>query len=925
MKKLSLLNKKYVRFIYILFVFYANPAWSQITVDATPSFINNKRSDVSIPTYSLPKLDNNSLSEFYGNHETKPEVVAHLLDVDINLKKVGKQIVEGNRVFYLFSLYSEDAYALNFSFSNYFVPKGARLFVSNENGEIIGAFTDRNNKENGVLPITALNGDRIYLEYSEPSSNPSGILEISTVGHHFKRSVLKRSSQSCEIDVNCEEGADWQVHKRSVCRLFIGNVNCTGTLINNTGEDGMPYLLTANHCISTQEQASNTLVYFQDEKLECGGAEIAPLRSIAGATLVATAKDSSLDFSLIRLSQFPPEDYQPYYAGWDATGIPSGNNICMHHPNGDVKKISVTEGVLGTGSIPIGTSSDYYGKFLPQKHWYVETWDKGTTEGGSSGCGLFNSDKRLIGSFSGGMASCSNPHDEYFQKLSVSYSYYNDPEQQLKAWLDPINTGLLALNGYDPFQYEGNPISNIKYNDTMVLYSFDRKYNGYWTGKNSAKNTAVAEKFAGVRDHFVYGVKLKNVLQFADLNAINISIWEGADEPTKLIYTQRLSPSYFYDNDYISVLFNLPIKVESTFYVGLEYDEMNDADEKFAIYCARNRRSNINSAWVKMNGKWFPLSEAGLNTSLALEVYVAASKEEIDEESFVGSMQTVFVSENSYADHWSKELFESDTIQFFVESDKIINAINENEENWMASNELYSVLGAEFPTHGYSYVNAVKLGVVENTSQDSIVFNVQVASDEAIPSKYTMSATKYVPGYFQWTSLDRPLYVSDTAKISIELPTREFQDGFVVGLYPAENFNSSVLFENEWIPIENFGFNNNIALGIEVCYSKYYLGIDDKNYSYRIPNVEGKKVYSEGIELFGSIASEFIMIDFGNNVIANATIEVISSSGSILFEDKYSTGDGSSYYLDVMQFATGMYFVKVTYLDINKGFVFIRD
>jgi len=112
--------------------------------------------------------------------------------------------------------------------------------------------------------------------------------------------------------------------------------------------------------------------------------------------LLATA-DDHLDFALLELSVVPPEIYHPYYAGWDRVQEYLDTSVCIHHPAGDVKKISKDYDTLGLGSF---TGYDSH------KHWQIKEWDEGTTEGGSSGSGLFTVEGLLIGTLSGGEADC---------------------------------------------------------------------------------------------------------------------------------------------------------------------------------------------------------------------------------------------------------------------------------------------------------------------------------------------------------------------------------------------------------------------------------------------------------------------------------------------------------------------------------------
>ena len=98
-------------------------------------------------------------------------------------------------------------------------------------------------------------------------------------------------------------------------------------------------------------------------------------------------------------------------------------------------------------------------------HWEVIAWNKGTTESGSSGSGLFNSFQHIIGQLEGGFADCNGtqPDGEGDWYGKFSYSWTNNGNSshsnRLDYWLDPLNTGIEILNGYDP--YYVNDSNNI--------------------------------------------------------------------------------------------------------------------------------------------------------------------------------------------------------------------------------------------------------------------------------------------------------------------------------------------------------------------------------------------------------------------------------------------------------------------------------
>lgn len=263
--------------------------------------------------------------------------------------------------------------------------------------------------------------------------------------------IDKDISQSCNVDIACNEGKDWQIEKYSIVKIEIHTGNgirlCTGTLINNTANNRRPYILTANHCIQTADQARNSIFYFGYEKKECGQDAIIQGQSISGSTLRATGLESKLDFTLVELNQTPPQSYQAYYAGWDIRKNPfkTAGATCLHHPNGDVKKISISAKSPIVGDYQ--KELDNTASFDPNSHWHVEKWDVGTTEGGSSGSPLFSNNHLVVGDLSGGLASCEQSVDDYYSAINRAWSDYNDPRYQLKAWLDPISKGDSTCNG----------------------------------------------------------------------------------------------------------------------------------------------------------------------------------------------------------------------------------------------------------------------------------------------------------------------------------------------------------------------------------------------------------------------------------------------------------------------------------------------
>lgn len=449
---------------------------AQISHGGTPLFKDAKFKS-TIPVTYLPRFVKASIlkgSEFVeGKNYLKHVQYAHEYKLSYNSQNSGiwEQLEDGRRVWRIF-LSSPGAYSLGLEFSKFELPKNASLFVYNyQSNRILGAYTEKNNKVSGKFTIEPLKGDEIIVEYIEPLNAEFDVkLEIGTVLHDYKNifnqlrgeTSLVKSSGSCNININCPVGDDWQIEKQSVCHILYNGYIASGALINNTSFDGTPYLLTAHHVIDSQEEADVAIFYFNYEAVDCESSSGSKSQSISGANLLSTT--SNLDFTLLELSVMPPASFSPFYAGWDRSGRIPSNTVCIHHPNADVKKIS-----LDYDSPITDSYSDTKFTFDIDTHWRIVEWDLGTTEGGSSGSPLFDENHRIIGDLTGGEASCSNSVNDYYAKFSESWANYSEADQQLKFWLDPLDLGLDMLDGMDP--YKGLRANFISSNDSICYSS----------------------------------------------------------------------------------------------------------------------------------------------------------------------------------------------------------------------------------------------------------------------------------------------------------------------------------------------------------------------------------------------------------------------------------------------------------------------
>ncbi len=428
--------------------------FSQINQGGIPNSWQTKNLS-ELETIILPSLQRDNTIMQIDKNQVMPFEFAKLIDVDINNEQSGvwEQLPNGDKLWRV-HLKSEGAFSINILFSEFIIPIGAKVFVFSPNREmILGAYTSDNNKPNGKLAITPIKGDELIVEYYQPQyAEFDGILNIGNIGHDYvnifdlKDDNFGRSG-SCNIDINCPEGDDWQVEKHAVCRMIIdGRYLCTGSLVNNANNDKTPFVLSANHCVDNQNFAENTVFLFNYESPSCNGSDGDDTQTISGSDLIATKNEDNgfLDFTLLKLSIPVPASYKPFFAGWSSKVDFPESTVGIHHPWADVKKIAIDN------HAPEIANYDEFG-YDKQTFWKVLEWDAGTTEKGSSGSPIFDQNHRIVGTLSGGEASCGNSVNDLYQMFSASYDKYSEDTFQLKKWLDPNDTGVEVLEGYNPY------------------------------------------------------------------------------------------------------------------------------------------------------------------------------------------------------------------------------------------------------------------------------------------------------------------------------------------------------------------------------------------------------------------------------------------------------------------------------------------
>ncbi len=257
-------------------------------------------------------------------------------------------------------------------------------------------------------------------------------------------------SGACNVDVVCrlnELGPNFANARHAVAhmRFVVGSSTfiCTGTLVaDNDPATQVALFHSANHCFSSNtslppvasqiQAVANTLnTFWNYEATTCNGNVSAMQTQLAGgATYLGS--DHRTDGMLLRLNQSAPAI--AFFAGWNAQPLSSNSAVtAIHHPSGDARMVS-------TGQ-----------KLSEDADNHEVGWLSGTTEGGSSGSGLFtiaaSGAYELRGGLYGGAASCANTGNlgnagnrDYYSRLDKDFAW-------MAPWLAPRPD--LFANGFE--------------------------------------------------------------------------------------------------------------------------------------------------------------------------------------------------------------------------------------------------------------------------------------------------------------------------------------------------------------------------------------------------------------------------------------------------------------------------------------------
>lgn len=324
------------------------------------------------------------------------------------------------------------------------------------------------------------------------------IITVSFFGIAFTQTGRFGASKSCNWNANF--GLEPDEIKSNVKIIFknsSGQIDgfCSGTLINRNVDDNDDvryYMLCARHCVQDVDFSVEHSLAFNYQSPSINNNDV-PIynqgttnsQSISlyddgyscyfNSILNVVQKRFWGDFALIEIESSIPPHFDFYYSGWTPSliGLSTPFNFFdaytgIHHPRGDIKKISIADEILilenpvATGCYTVTRVIDVLFGWLWRRRFstsvvcnyidnpwvVVPVWNIGIVENGSSGSGLYNTNGRVIGMLSGSTTTCIFPGVTTYGKLRANYS-----NATVKRTMNPkksIGVDLWGMSGQYP-------------------------------------------------------------------------------------------------------------------------------------------------------------------------------------------------------------------------------------------------------------------------------------------------------------------------------------------------------------------------------------------------------------------------------------------------------------------------------------------
>jgi hypothetical protein len=406
--------------------------------------------DLELPQKDIKQLLAKEMRE-KKEGQTKILRIAELVPIDVDMAKQIKWTYDEEFAYGKYTIKAKGALSVSINFDNFYLPEGTEMYAYNQDGKMItGPVTEAENQASKLWGSWVYKGDHLTIEVKTPiKSKEQLILHASSIAYGYKEMYKVAgfgASGPCEINVLCPLGNGWAGDRNSVALILIANGtrSCSGSMVMNTCSSNRPNFLTANHCYDFDPNVAGWRFTFQAWSATCS-----PSQNSNGVTFngsVLRSRNAPSDFCLVELNNTPPSNSNIHYAGWNRSATPATQATAIHHPAGDVMKISRDNNGVIRASYAGSTNQHWRADWSPQDNGAGQIVTP-VTEGGSSGSPLFDQNHRVIGQLSGGPSACGGTSLwDFYGSFDLSWTGGGTSTTRLSNWLDPGNTGAITTN-----------------------------------------------------------------------------------------------------------------------------------------------------------------------------------------------------------------------------------------------------------------------------------------------------------------------------------------------------------------------------------------------------------------------------------------------------------------------------------------------
>ena len=348
--------------------------------------------------------------------------------------------------------------------------------VFDGDGHAVGPpLTPNDFTDNGPTWAPSVEGDILTVQITTTIKKAVSFT-VTTVAHRY---ATVQSIPECDghVDLACI-GNSSAVHEiaDAVAKIEFdtedGSYRCTGTLLDveDTPDVFEPYFLTANHCVGSASVAKTVEAFWFYRHAGCGsgGRDWRYTTTYGGTALLATS--AAQDSSLLQFQRELPGNL--YYAKWSVEEVQTGTYVqAVHHSAGYFAQYA--EGRIVT----VGETVELLDTNITVSNAFEAEWNRGITEGGASGSGVFKG-SFLVGVLSAGPdEECSDPR-AWMGPFSDFYPHarqWLSPPKQIFAYALPI----VPATTYDSIE---GFVRVINFSDTageVEIYATDDGGNRY--------------------------------------------------------------------------------------------------------------------------------------------------------------------------------------------------------------------------------------------------------------------------------------------------------------------------------------------------------------------------------------------------------------------------------------------------------------